>query len=251
MRQDVVHNLARALQGVVSRRVGVALGVWGEPGIGKTWTAQQILRDLSCSGLSLHATVPDSALLGALPRPRKLPAWADAQLERLKNGEYLEPKTVLNTLTAVLRGLAPFVLHLEDLHECNPERKNLIVGLAQAVQHARGVQVVRNRPNLSATIGSSRWLRPKPALCSRMNWAQSCRLKHCAGSRLEREEIRCLRPQGLGAVFKHRGRSIRHRLTLRMLWHWKRMGRSRGLVKRYGGLPNNTACWEISKMPNA
>ena len=150
MRQDVVHNLARALQGVVSRRVGVALGVWGEPGISKTWTAQQILRDLSCPGLSLHATVPDSALLGALPRPRKLPAWADAQLERLKNGEYLEPKTVLNTLTAVLRGLAPFVLHLEDLHECNPERRNLIVGLAQAVQHVTGRQEPPPPPPLDA-----------------------------------------------------------------------------------------------------
>ena len=67
------------LNPVVSKRLGVVLGVYGEPGIGKSWTLQQVLAGLVCRHLSVHATLSDSDLAAALPKPKKLPAWAEKQ----------------------------------------------------------------------------------------------------------------------------------------------------------------------------
>ncbi len=43
---------------VLLKRNGVALGLWGEPGIGKSHTAKHFLEALPCQSLSLHATAP-------------------------------------------------------------------------------------------------------------------------------------------------------------------------------------------------
>ncbi|NJK44630.1 MAG: hypothetical protein HC933_10395, partial [Pleurocapsa sp. SU_196_0] len=80
-----------------------------------------------------------------------MPAWAEAQLERLERGEILDRKTLVQTLVAKVASSAPFVLHLEDAHEADAERLELIRALACAVTRTRGVGLlVSSRAALSA-----------------------------------------------------------------------------------------------------
>jgi tRNA A37 threonylcarbamoyladenosine biosynthesis protein TsaE len=51
------NSLAKRLGSVISKRAGVALGVWGELGVGKTFTVQGVLRELPCRNISLHTMV--------------------------------------------------------------------------------------------------------------------------------------------------------------------------------------------------
>jgi AAA ATPase domain len=119
VRDETITIIARQLSVVLSRRVSQTVGLWGEPGIGKTHTVQQVLREVPCQSVSLHATAPEASIVQALPRPKKIPAWAEAQRERILGGEQIEARVLVDTLAATLAGLAPFVLHLEDLHEAN------------------------------------------------------------------------------------------------------------------------------------
>ena len=149
MRSEFVNQLVRSFGAVLSRRAGLSLGLWGEPGIGKSFSAQAILQDVPCQHLSLHATTPAASIARALPRPKKLPVWAERQLERMTDDGYLEPEALANTIAATLAGLAPFVLYLEDLHEANPERLEVVRRLAQSINHTRGLGLIvtsRNEP---------------------------------------------------------------------------------------------------------
>jgi tetratricopeptide (TPR) repeat protein len=138
-RQDVVSQIAQQLGAVVSKRVGMAVGLWGDPGIGKTHTVHTIFERVPCRHISLHATTSISQIAAALPKARTLPAWGQAQIARLERDEPVEKSAVVATLAAALGALAPFVLHLEDLHEAKAERLELITALARAVTRTRGV----------------------------------------------------------------------------------------------------------------
>ncbi len=138
-RQDVVSQIAQQLSAVVSKRVGMTVGLWGDPGIGKTYAAHMILARVSCHHLSLHATTSASQMLAALPKARTLPGWVQAQFTRLERDELIEKTAFVATLATALSGLAPFVLHLEDVHEVDAERLELIVSLAHALTRTRGV----------------------------------------------------------------------------------------------------------------
>ncbi|WP_216322189.1 tetratricopeptide repeat protein [Deinococcus aestuarii] len=139
MREEGLGRVTRALRAVLARRAGVALGLWGEPGIGKSHAAAELLRGLPCANLSLPAVSPVARLVTALPRPRELPVWTERQLDRLGADGPADSGLVADTLGAVLAGLAPFVLHLDDLHEAGPERVALTVALARVVTRSRGV----------------------------------------------------------------------------------------------------------------
>ena len=138
MRQQTVSQITRQLGAVVSKRVGLALGLWGEPGIGKTYAARTILEGVPCRHVTLHATADAKQIVSAIPRAKSLPGWAAAQLERVERGDGLEPQT----LAALLLANAPFVLHFEDVHEADPQRSALIEGLARAVGQIRGVALL-------------------------------------------------------------------------------------------------------------
>lgn len=139
MRQEVITQLRQHLWAVLCRRPGRVLWLWGEAGVGKTFTTQALLRETPCTSLSLQATLPDRALVLALPRPPRRPAWTDVQRERLIQSQHVPVRTLVDTLAATLAALAPFVLHLEDLHEAPAERLELVQKLAQAVARLRGV----------------------------------------------------------------------------------------------------------------
>jgi ABC-type microcin C transport system duplicated ATPase subunit YejF len=75
---------------VLLKRKGVALGVWGEAGIGKSHTVQQLLKELPCRTASLHATAALTAFVQPLPKTKKLASWAERTLARLVNNEATE-----------------------------------------------------------------------------------------------------------------------------------------------------------------
>jgi hypothetical protein len=139
VRREVEAIISRQLGAVVSRRIGVAVGIWGEAGIGKSHAARAVLERVPCRHLTLHATASGAQFVGALPHLSALPAWAQVQLARLERGETLETGTFAATLAAALGALAPFVLHLEDVHEADPERFDHLEALARAVTRTRGV----------------------------------------------------------------------------------------------------------------
>ncbi len=146
-------QLARQLNVVVSKFVGTAVGLWGEPGIGKTHTAREVLSRVQCRHLSLHATTGAVQIVTMLPQAKKQPVWVQAQLARLERGEQPGNSTFAALLAAILSALAPFVLHLEDAHEASVERLDLIVMLAQSIARTRGVGLlVTGRSEPSAPI---------------------------------------------------------------------------------------------------
>jgi tetratricopeptide (TPR) repeat protein len=123
------------------KRPGLALGVWGEPGIGKTHASLALLRGTPCQTKTVHSNQALEKILLQLP-PKKLTLWLEKILERLLRGETLEPGILNQALVAVLAANAPIVLHVEDLHEANPERLEFWKQLAVAVTRTRGVGLI-------------------------------------------------------------------------------------------------------------
>jgi tetratricopeptide (TPR) repeat protein len=154
VREQIVSQITRQLGAVVSKRIGLAVGLWGEPGIGKTHAAHAILEAVPCRHVTLHATAQMDQIVRTIPRGKTLPDWVEAQLERVGRGDSLEP----GTLAGLLSASAPFVLHLEDLHEADSQRSALIQGLARVVGQTRGV----------ALLVTSRSEVPKPFMNHRL-----------------------------------------------------------------------------------
>jgi tetratricopeptide (TPR) repeat protein len=140
--RPVYATLIDQLKPLPLKREGLALGLWGEPGIGKSYTVTELLRETPYRTLSLHVTVPLSELTRALPSPAKPPAWAESLLRRLERGEHVENEKAASALSALLGGLAPVILHLEDLHEASPERLDLVGRLAAMVKRTKGVALL-------------------------------------------------------------------------------------------------------------
>jgi tetratricopeptide (TPR) repeat protein len=134
--------LTNRLKPVLLKRQGVALGVWGEAGIGKSHTLRDLLKGLPCHSLSLHSTTPLSTLSRTLTKPKKLPVWAERTLGRLEKNESVEEANVLAALGATLAGLAPFVLHLEDIHEADAERLEFLGAFARVVGRTKGAGLI-------------------------------------------------------------------------------------------------------------
>jgi tetratricopeptide (TPR) repeat protein len=153
-----VTQMIRSLRGIVSRRSGQAMALIGQPGIGKTFTAAAILREVGCAHLKVHATVTIVELLRALPRAERLANWVEVQLEHALQGEEIEAQTLVDALAANLAALAPFVLYLEDAHGASPERLELIRKLAVATLRGHGVGL----------LVTSRSELPKPFLNHRL-----------------------------------------------------------------------------------
>ncbi len=130
------------LKSVLSKRAGVALALWGEAGVGKSYTVQKVLRALPCQSLSLHATTPTLTLVQRLPRAKKLVSWAAQTLQRLENNDFVEDGSVIDALAANVSALAPFVLHLEDTHELDLERLEFVRQLARSLQRTKGAALI-------------------------------------------------------------------------------------------------------------
>lgn len=132
-------GLRGRLRALSAQRSGLAVGLWGEPGIGKTHAAHELLRGAPCRTLGLHATLPLEALFASLPTPVRWPAWAQRTAERLRAGQEVSAEALQSSLAAHLAAITPFVLYLEDLHEAGPERLSLVQALAHAARRTGGL----------------------------------------------------------------------------------------------------------------
>ena len=201
-------SIAKRLNVVVSSRAGLALGIWGEPGVGKTFTVQALLREMPCRSLNVHATVSGTTLLRALVRPKHLPDWASRQIELLERGDHLETKALADLLAAWLAALAPFVLCIEDLHEVAAERSELWTTLALAVGRTKGV----------ALIVTGRTPPPKPFVALHL---EPLTVQEARGL-LESESGSPLPPEAISWIETHaRGNPL---FTLEYFRHLTRMG---------------------------
>jgi tetratricopeptide (TPR) repeat protein len=138
----MTEQLLSRLKSVLSKRAGVALALWGEAGVGKSYTVQKVLRALPCQSLSLHATTPTLTLVQRLPRAKKLPSWATQTLQRVESNDFVEDSRLIDALAANVSALAPFVLHLEDIHELDLERLEVVRQLAQSLQRTKGAALI-------------------------------------------------------------------------------------------------------------
>ncbi|MFC4453932.1 hypothetical protein [Deinococcus sonorensis] len=138
-REDLQQQLAARLARLCRRGGGLALGLWGAPGLGKTHTAQALLHGLPCRSCTVHAAAPFGQLVQRLPRPRRPGALLERSLARLDQGLPDGPDAELSLLLSLLRGSAPVLVHVEDLHEAGSERAELWQRLAQAVVRTPGV----------------------------------------------------------------------------------------------------------------
>lgn len=93
------------LKPVLSRRAGLALALHGEMGIGKTHAAKSLLAAVTCRTYRVHATAPLSELVRLLPRPARLPRWAEGSLQAPARGEHSEIGSIAEALA--YQGRAP------------------------------------------------------------------------------------------------------------------------------------------------
>jgi tetratricopeptide (TPR) repeat protein len=141
--QDV-EQIRKRLSGLAARRAGFALGLQASAGMGKTFTVLEVLKAASCRTVSVRAVAPIANLVQTLPRPKRLAVWVERELE--------QPEPSSEAIMALLVGLAPLVIHVEDLHETSTAQLEFWQGLARGITQARGL----------ALIATSRTALPEP-----------------------------------------------------------------------------------------
>ena len=139
---DELRLASKRFSGLTQRRPGVALGLWGEPGVGKTHAALALLRAFPGRSWTVHATQTLASVASLLPRPKKPTLWLERTLERLARGEQAEAAMGAQTLAALLSATAPVVLHVEDLHETSEEGLAFWTQVAAIVSRTRSVGLV-------------------------------------------------------------------------------------------------------------
>jgi tetratricopeptide (TPR) repeat protein len=129
---DALQQRIRALSG---RRAGFAAVLCGAAGIGKSHAAQAVLERAHCKTVFVRAVGGIAGLVAALGRPKRLSAWVERELEA-------RPITRLEAVLALLEGLAPLAVRVEDLHECDAGTLEDWTGLAQGVARGAGVALL-------------------------------------------------------------------------------------------------------------
>ncbi len=126
---------------LASRRFGLVLCLVGHAGIGKTHTAELVLKALPIKSSRLHATANSDQFFLRLPRVGRVAGHVQTMLQRLQHNE-VQLVTTTEAVAAWLVSLAPFVLHLEDIHEASPEQQTFWNSLAKAIKATRGVGIL-------------------------------------------------------------------------------------------------------------
>ena len=184
--------LSRRLQGLVINRPSVVVCLWGEPGIGKTHTVARLLRETPCRHLSVHAGTTPASLAQALPPVASLPLWAERTLQRAVEVDSPDIASFCGALAEHLSRLAPFLLHLEDLHEVHPGQLEFVLSLAGHVSDRRGVGL----------LVTSRQVAPAPFASLRVGPQNPVQLRQfleeAAGSVLPLEAVTWIDSQAAG-----------------------------------------------------
>jgi hypothetical protein len=141
VRNELLTRLTQQLHSVLIQRTGAALALWGEIGIGKSWTAQQLLRRVPCRHYTLHAAAHAERLVDLLPAQARYPERVERALAHWRRGT-LDTQTSVEALIIALRPLAPFIVQLEDLHEAEPEQLELWTQLARRIRRSPGLGLI-------------------------------------------------------------------------------------------------------------
>lgn len=140
--QFQVPALDQRFRPVTSKRASLVLCLCGEAGIGKSHAAARLLAGLPCRSSSLPATAGLQAWADTLPRSRRLAPWARRTLEGTAAGQPVTPADLAAALSTQLAEAAPYVLHVEDLHEASDAGLELVRQLARASRTVRGVAIL-------------------------------------------------------------------------------------------------------------
>ncbi len=134
--------MVERLRPVAQRRASIALGVWGEAGIGKSHYVAAAFAQLPCRAASVVATCNAAQLAASLPQPRKLATWAEHAVATAGTGPVSDPSNLAAAFATWLRALTPFVLLFEDIHSAGEANRAFVRQLAIAALGVRGVGVM-------------------------------------------------------------------------------------------------------------
>jgi tetratricopeptide (TPR) repeat protein len=213
-------KLSRRLEELRHSTDGLALCLWGQPGIGKSWTVEQMSRGLSFPIYRVLAATGPSNVVRHLPRASALPMWARTALTRLASDQPVDDVAAADALAALLTAHAPIVLHIEDLHEATEEQLAFWTALAPVVQRSPGIGLLATsrQPPPSGFVPD-----PLPAL----TLAETARmLADEAGSTISPEAVAWIHARTLGnPLFSlEYYRYLRQRGNLwhgGRSWHWR------------------------------
>jgi tetratricopeptide (TPR) repeat protein len=134
-----VKSLKNRLNGVSSGFCNHALAIVGEAGLGKSFTVQTVLQNLTCAAIRVKATESLTDLLGRLSH------FGQVNLEpsvgTVVSGETepaLSNKKILSLIRARLIALAPIVIQIEDLNQHGQHWLDLV----KAIQGLRGIAIL-------------------------------------------------------------------------------------------------------------
>ncbi len=130
--------LQKRLSNLELKRSGVAIGLVGAPGIGKSHAAREALKALKLPHLKIQADASDTTVARAWlevlqSQSVSLPSWVMGLLERLNASEALKAEAVSQVCLTLMQAFAPFALLIEDAHEANDAQLERLVLLARGV----------------------------------------------------------------------------------------------------------------------
>jgi hypothetical protein len=131
-----------SLQGVRSLRSSLVLGVWGEPGVGKTHWVESFLREAAITQLRVSARSTVSLLAQQIPSIKPRPVWLERRLEAVFKGRFDQIKDLAELIAAMLALNAPIALHVEDLHTADIENIAFWSALGDFVKRSKGVALI-------------------------------------------------------------------------------------------------------------
>ena len=145
--------LQRRLATYELRRAGLALGIVGPPGIGKSYTSQRSVRDAGLAHMTVKATASNASLAKAwlqLPRPKNapFPSWVQGLLEHLEAANSVQLEGLVQVCVTLMRAYAPFALIVEDAHEAIPSQLERFITLARALPKNTAL-IVTSRDDLA------------------------------------------------------------------------------------------------------
>lgn len=150
------------LRGVRSSRSSLALGVWGDPGVGKTHWVESLLRDAAIAQLRVSARITVSLLAQRIPLGKPRPVWLERRLGDVLSGRFGEAKDLAEFVAALLALSAPIALHVEDLHAADAESTAFWSALAGFVRRSKGVAIIATGRNAPPAPFEGYWLEPLP-----------------------------------------------------------------------------------------
>ena len=148
------------LRGVRSLRSSLALGVWGDPGVGKTHWVETWLRDAAISQLRVSSRITVSLLAQRIPLGKPRPVWLERRLADVLQGRFGEAKDLAEFIAALLALSAPIALHIEDLHAADAESTAFWSALAGFVRRSKGVAIIATGRNAPPAPFEGHWLEP-------------------------------------------------------------------------------------------